>query len=614
MDESEYETVLEDGFVPFPQVEVIAEDLPLEPKHKIISRLWHEEDIHTVGELSSEREKIRFHALCEACRAGDLEQVENLVSTFGVEVNATDEWDYTPLILASLCGHEHVVKYLLENGAICDRDTFQGERCLYGALTDSIRQLLLKFDISKAVDAVQPFAAHITSLLTKVEPLTSDIIFSTPSSGIEGSSNTQPEKFHLHRFVLTARSSYFKENLAERWRTKKVVKLSSSMDPRAFDVVVKYLYSVDVTIASAELGDLITKVARRLELPHLITTVENSKSQENFRLRRANRQDEMHRAQDDFENFCKSDVIERQFAVDRNTYYTKKDSLFEVPIESTADILIAVDECDRENDDLSIENTEVNADSRDYGNVILYPTHRAMLIRSEYFLTMFTSPFAEASFTSIASEDNPDVKLLPTVALRVSKEVAEIVLEYLYTDRVEIPRELALDVLYCADLLLLDKLKSLASIALTQGENEEDQNTSITETLITKKSVAAKSNSIYDILRAGWATRMDRLERFAAKYFAERLNYFIVQEEFADIVLESANRIRSRDETDTIELIDDIRFYLAQKYGILFEDDMDPISGKVQEGPYRRITMYERDYNAQLDLIEDLLTRLGLDA
>lgn len=29
---------------------------------------------------------------------------------------------------ASLCGHYDVVQLLLENGAVCERDTFQGER------------------------------------------------------------------------------------------------------------------------------------------------------------------------------------------------------------------------------------------------------------------------------------------------------------------------------------------------------------------------------------------------------------------------------------------------------------------------------------------------------
>ncbi|KAK9239574.1 hypothetical protein V1525DRAFT_397822 [Lipomyces kononenkoae] len=583
---------LEDGFVPFPQVEVIVEDLPLESKHKLISRLWREEAVRT-----NPIDVTRFHELCEACRAGDLEQVDNIVS-FGVDVNAIDEFDYTPLILASLCGHEEVVKYLLEHGAVCDRDTFQGERCLYGALTENIRSLLLKFDISKAVDAIQPFAAHIASLLTKVEPASSDVIFSSstkPSPATStGSSPSEPRQFHLHRFILSARSTYFRENLAGRWRSKKLVKLSSSMDPRAFDIVVKYLYSIDITIGSVELSERTAQVARKLDLPDLISTLENLKAEESFRRKREHRQEDMRRAQADFERFVQKDVIGARMEVRKDDFLANKEEYCTVPSDSTADILLSVED----------EDEHV---------IVLYPTHRAMLIRSEYYMTMFTSFFAEGAYSVSSFDDQDDgtKKRLPIVPLSASRAVAEIVLSYLYMDRVDIPGAIALDVLYTADLLLIDKLKSLASVALTNSTSEDGD--AIADPTVGKHATPLYAN-IYDILRAGWATRMDRLERFAAKYFADNLAHFIVQDEFADVVLESAHRIRSREETDTIELIDDIRFYLAQKYGILFEDDMDPVTGKVQEGPWRKITNYERQYNAELDLIDGLLERLDLDA
>ena len=45
---------------------------------------------------------------------------------------------------ACLCGHAELVEYLLEVGARCEANTFDGERCLYGALTDEIRRVLLR--------------------------------------------------------------------------------------------------------------------------------------------------------------------------------------------------------------------------------------------------------------------------------------------------------------------------------------------------------------------------------------------------------------------------------------------------------------------------------------
>ena len=87
---------------------------------------------------------------------------------------------------------------LLENGALCERDTFQGERCLYNALNDRIRNLLLQYDYSKSTDPLQPLAAHITSLLFRDTPKTGDITI-----------HTSDATFELHKFVLSARSPYF---------------------------------------------------------------------------------------------------------------------------------------------------------------------------------------------------------------------------------------------------------------------------------------------------------------------------------------------------------------------------------------------------------------------
>jgi ankyrin repeat/BTB/POZ domain-containing protein 1 len=48
---------------------------------------------------------------------------------------------------ACLCGHIDIVQYLLASGARCEANTFDGERCLYGALTDQIRKVLLNYKI-----------------------------------------------------------------------------------------------------------------------------------------------------------------------------------------------------------------------------------------------------------------------------------------------------------------------------------------------------------------------------------------------------------------------------------------------------------------------------------
>lgn len=51
---------------------------------------------------------------------------------------------------ACLCGHQQVVEYLIGVGARCEANTFDGERCLYGALTDDIRRVLTQHNLVTA--------------------------------------------------------------------------------------------------------------------------------------------------------------------------------------------------------------------------------------------------------------------------------------------------------------------------------------------------------------------------------------------------------------------------------------------------------------------------------
>ena len=46
-----------------------------------------------------------------------------------INLNIRDKWDSTPLYYSCLCGHIEIVKYLLVNGAKCEANTFDGERC-----------------------------------------------------------------------------------------------------------------------------------------------------------------------------------------------------------------------------------------------------------------------------------------------------------------------------------------------------------------------------------------------------------------------------------------------------------------------------------------------------
>ena len=450
---------------------------------------------------------------------------------------------------------------LLESGALCERDTFQGERCLYNALDDRIRNLLLSYDYSKSTDPLQPLASHITSLLTREHPQTSDILVAAAG-----------ESFRLHKFVLSARSPYFARKLSAAPDTTSW-KLPSTISPQAFGIAIKYIYLGEIPsdvgggpgtgFSEDEVLEGIDKISRQLEIMSLWDGILESGDR---RLARQRRQDEVEKGRDQLRAWFSDHVLKHKLVIDTpkagNVRWDCNNAVF-------ADVLLKADELE---DVLEIESPLVEGPqrkelearngipigptiqasrspsrSRKPRKSILFPVHRAVLIRSEYFLTMFASAFREAQPT----------EHLQIISIDCSPEVLEVVLNYLYTEKTNFPLDVAIDVLFASDLLLIEKLKMKAALVIsTLGNGSMSQ--------IPRRLDAAEASpsepeeiDIYDVVRAGWLTRVPRLEEFGARYFAYRLESYIDEEDFAELVRESAQRIKGRQETDTIELLDE---------------------------------------------------------
>lgn len=170
-----------------------------------------------------------------------------------------------------------------------------------------------------------------------------------------------------------------------------------------------------------------------------------------------------------------------------------------------------------------------------------------MLLRSEFFQTMFSSGFREAQNTD-------HLQIIP---IDCSPDVLEVVLKYLYTEKTDCPLDLAIDVLFAADLLLIEKLKQKAAVVIsTLGNGSMSQIPARLDDCEISEPEQPELD-IYDVVRAGWLTRVPRLEEFGARYFAYRLESYINEAEFSDLIRESAARIKARQETDTIELLDE---------------------------------------------------------
>ncbi|VEU23540.1 DEKNAAC104484 [Brettanomyces naardenensis] len=545
-----------------------------------------------------------FRELCVACRRGDMELVDKYISS-GINLNQMDEWDYSPLILASICGHEDVVKLLLEKGCIVSRDTFEGSRAIYGALNDSIRSLLLSYDITKAVDVTQPFASHISSLFLKPKFVSSDLILKLPDGDIS----------RVHRFMLTSMSDYFRQNidtlLAES-KSRYCIDTTAPGFPLAdfsassWRFLVDYMYlDPKLDLTNVEVDDLV-ELARSVELPDLASSLIRI-SRQKTRAEQAKVKNEVQRqmceiARGKLKRFVYDQILRRALVV------KKEDG----PSEGEGEDIDTLPGAQKRHlVEFSGSDVILRVDLGE--NYAYYPVHRAIISRSEYFDTLFQSSFADTSaFEDATVPDlgiidkefflrNPET--IPVVSLPTSPsndiegqnlQLVEILLCFLYFDNAEIPSELAMDTLVLADSLFIDRLKTMAAIAITQIKDYDEEGI-----------------SLYDILRVSWQARVQRLETHVAKIISENLPRYLSDPEFMDIVRESAERIQAREDYDTIELIADIKFYLRKKYFIDDDEEvLDPtIKGEIEDENYsQRKYMYQQE----LDSLYMLVGKLGL--
>jgi hypothetical protein len=77
--------------------------MDVKKKHEIEAALAMEAQAISSGQLKEENPldlSDDFRLFCEACRRGDLKVCQEMIST-GVNINARDKFDYTPLILVS---------------------------------------------------------------------------------------------------------------------------------------------------------------------------------------------------------------------------------------------------------------------------------------------------------------------------------------------------------------------------------------------------------------------------------------------------------------------------------------------------------------------------------
>ena len=98
----------------------------------------------------------------EAAGTGNIEAVKQHLAD-GVDVNAKDNYDYTPLLLAATWGHKEIVEQLIANGAVVNAKGVDGLTPLHITAGRGHKELVELF-IAKGVDVNATNMYRITPL------------------------------------------------------------------------------------------------------------------------------------------------------------------------------------------------------------------------------------------------------------------------------------------------------------------------------------------------------------------------------------------------------------------------------------------------------------------
>ncbi|XP_076067876.1 ankyrin repeat and BTB/POZ domain-containing protein 1-like isoform X3 [Oratosquilla oratoria] len=471
--------------------------------------------------------------LFQSCKKGDYETVRILVEQKDVDVNIRDRWDSTPLYYACLCGHLQVVEFLIGVGARCEANTFDGERCLYGALTDDIRRLLTQHNLVSAHtirrDAYDEFLRRLFE--------TGE--YSDATFIVHG------EKFRLHRCVLAARSDYFREMLTSKWYNRQEVVINNKkVVPRAFGAVMHYIYTGRFE-CPMEMIDICSRIAANCRLPNFRQKIQESLKKVNSL--HAGKQGLVRVTTLVIEPDANSNAGGGTFggggggggsSEGANQGGTPASDLRDLAQQTLPPHLRLWPT------EMPFNNPEEQLSLADVCFVVEgqpFMCHKMFFCpRSEYFRALLRDHFQEATWQQGAQD-----RAIPTVTLNeVSVRVFAIIVHYLYCNQTMVSNDNVLDVMVAADMYLLPGLKRQCGVFL--GQRLEVQ-------------------SVVSVIRVARMFQLPRLEDQCVAFMAKHLDSVLELQELQDLIMSDACEVEGRQETDTVTIIDEIRYHVSSQ-------------------------------------------------
>lgn len=438
-----------------------------------------------------------------SCRKGDISRVSYLVEQRDVDLNVRDKWDSTPLYYACLCGHEELVQYLLANGAKCEANTFDGERCMYGSLSDSIRRLLKDYKCITAQTMQRDYYDYFLHMLLEQGQF-SDVKFL-----VHG------ETFQAHRCVLSARSEYFTAMFETKWKGKKLIALKHPLiNPAAFRAMLQYFYTGRMDIDVSHVEDC-KRLAKQCKMGDLIDELENKCKQ----------------VYEFVSN--KPGICVKVLTLEPHSGQLQEEMALLADCAPPPELRVGFGELPFDR----IDNFPSYSDICFRVEGFNFLCHKAFFCgRSDYFKALLEDHFSEGEVL----QSQPST---PVITLHnISHEIFIRLLYYIYSDDTELTTENVYDVLCVADMYLLPGLKRLCGKTLGSLLSEDN---------------------ILHVWKTARLFRLSRLEDQCTEYMAKIIEKLVEQAEFAEMIREDAEAVEKRHETDSIPLVDDIRFHIT---------------------------------------------------